>query len=144
MIKGVKDPELRHRIYQAAFKGMQKAIEEKARKWGVPVVYVDPRNTSKLCPLHGVEIEYDSEARLGRCPVGGETWHRDVVAVWNLLLRARGDGSPAPSLGSLGNARGAVAPPPSAAHDPIRLERAVWARRKSLGANVHKISRMSA
>jgi len=135
MIKGVKDPKLRHRIYQAAFKSMQKAIEKKAREWGVPVVYIDPRNTSKLCPIHGAPIEYDTRARLGKCPVGREVWHRDVVAVWNLLLRARGDGSPAPSPRpgeGRDSARGAVTPPPSAAHDPIRVSRSVWARRKPL------------
>jgi len=132
MIRGVKDPELRHRIYQAAFKGVQKAIEEKARERGVPVLYVNPKNTSKLCPIHGAKIRYGKKTRRGRCPVGGEIWHRDVAAVWNLLLRARGDGSTAPSLGPLGVARGAVAPPPSTAHDPTRIPRAVWARRKPL------------
>jgi len=133
MIKGVKSPRLRHRIYQAAFKGVQKAIEEKAREWGVPIVYVDPRNTSKLCPIHGVEIEYNYEARLGKCPIGGEVWHRDVAAVWNLLLRAWGDVGSALSPGPVGEAaRGAVTPPPSAAHDPTRIPRAVWARRKPL------------
>jgi len=133
MIKGIKDHELRHRIYQAAFKGMQRAIEEKAREWGVPVIYIDPRNTSKMCPIHGAKIRYGKKTRRGRCPVGGEMWHRDVVAVWNLLLRARGDVGSALSPGSgEGNARGAVTPPPSAAHDPIRIPRAVWARRKPL------------
>ena len=144
MIKDVKDPELRHRIYQAAFRGMQREIEEEAKEHGVPVVYVDPKNTSKTCPIHGAKIKYSKKTRLGRCPAGGEVWHRDVVAVWNLLLRARGDGSAAPSPGPLGDARGPVPLAPSAAHDPIRLKRAVWARRKSLGADSHKISRMSA
>jgi len=32
IIKGVKDSQLRHRICQAAFKGVQRAIEEKARE----------------------------------------------------------------------------------------------------------------
>jgi len=133
MIRNVRDPELRHRIYQAAFKRIQRAIEEKAREWGVPVVYIDPRNTSKLCPIHGIEIKYNGKTRQGQCPAGGEVWHRDVAAVWNLLLRARGDGSTAPSPGPVGSsARGAVAPPPSAAHDPIRIPRSIWARRKPL------------
>jgi len=107
MIKGVKDPKLRHRIYQAAFKGVQRAIEEKAREWGVPIIYVDPKNTSKLCPIHKAEIDYDGKTRLGKCLVGGEIWHRDVAAVWNLLLRARGNGGAAPSPRSYrGPARG--------------------------------------
>jgi len=137
MIKDIKDPELRHRIYQAAFKGMQRAIEEKAREWGVPVIYVDPRNTSKMCPIHGAKIRYGKKTRRGRCPAGGEVWHRDMAAVWNLLLRARGGGSSAPSPGPLGDVKapihgGSVAPAPTAAHDPTRLKRAVWARRKPL------------
>jgi len=142
MIRDVKDPELRHRIYQAAFRGMQREIEEKAKEYGVPIIYINPKNTSKLCPIHNAEIEYDYETRHGRCPAGGEVWHRDVVAVWNLLLRARGDGSPAPSPGPVGgSAHGSPVPLGStAAHDPIRLKRAVWARRKSLGADSHKIS----
>jgi len=137
MIKGVKDPELRHRIYQAAFRGVQRAIEEKAREFGVPIIYVDPKNTSKLCPIHGVKIKYSKKTRRGRCPVGGEVWHRDVVAVWNLLLRARGDVGSALSPGPSGRGDvrvtangGLVAPAPTAAHDPVRISRSVWARRK--------------
>ena len=34
MIEHIKNPQLRHRIYQAAFKGVQAAIEEKARESG--------------------------------------------------------------------------------------------------------------
>jgi len=141
MIRGVRDPELRHRIYQAAFKGVQKAIEEKAKEFGVPIIYVDPRNTSKMCPIHGAEIKYGKKTRRGRCPAGGEVWHRDVAAVWNLLIRAWGDGSTALSPGPVGEApRGSPVPLGStAAHDPIRLKRAVWARRKSLGAIAYKI-----
>jgi len=59
MIEHIKNPQLRHRIFQAAFKGVQAAIEEKAREHGVPVIYVDPRNTSKVCPIHGAEIVYE-------------------------------------------------------------------------------------
>jgi len=130
---------LRHTpwIYQAAFKGIQREIEEKAREWGVPVVYVDPRNTSKTCPIHKAKIRYGKKTRHGRCPVGGEVWHRDVAATWNLLLRARSDGSTAPSLGPLGGVKatadgGPVALAPTAAHDPTRIPRAAWARRKPL------------
>jgi len=103
MIEGIKDEQLRHRIFQASFKGIQEAIVEKAGEHGVPVIYVDPRNTSRTCPVHKSRITYSNGSRIGRCRKGGELWHRDVVAVWNLLLRARrtrlGDGSTAPSLG---------------------------------------------
>ena len=126
MIKGIEDDQLRHRIYQAAFKGIQRAIEEKAREWGVPVVYVDPRNTSKSCPIHKALIEYDARTRLGKCPVRGEVWHRDVAAVWNLLLRVQGDGGTAPSPGPGSAVDGSPMPLGStAAHEPIRISRSV-------------------
>ncbi len=103
MIEKIKDAQLRHRIFQASFRGIQNAIREKAREYGVPVVPVSPRNTSKLCPLHNSHIDYDKahddSSRVGKCSVGGELWHRDVAACWNILFRAlRGDGSDAPSL----------------------------------------------
>jgi len=98
MIKKIKDKQLRHRIFQASFKGVQKAIEEKAKECGVPVIYVNPKNTSKLCPIHCSPINYDNSSRIGKCSKGGELWHRDVVACWNLLLKSlQGDGSHAPS-----------------------------------------------
>jgi len=121
MVNNAKDDQLRHRVYQASFKGVQRAIEEKAREYGVPVVYVDPRNTSRTCPVHSAEITYSNGSRVGRCSKGGELWHRDVVACYNLLLRARlGDGGPAPSLGGL-KVDGAVPLGSTAAHEPTGI-----------------------
>jgi len=134
MIEHIKDPQLRHRVFQAAFKGMQRAIEEKAREYGVPVIYVDPRNTSKVCPIHGAEIVYGKD-RHGVCSRGGETWHRDVVACYNLLLRALGgDGGHAPSRLRVVVAvdGGPVPLGPTAAHEPTPIARGAWARWKSL------------
>ena len=94
MIKRIRDKQLRHRVFQASFRGIQKAIEEKAKEYGVPVIYVNPKNTSKLCPIHNSPIVYDNNSRMGKCGKGGELWHRDVVACWNLFLKAlRGDGA---------------------------------------------------
>jgi len=132
MLKHIRDKELRHRIYQASFNGTQKAIEEKAKEEGVPVYRVDPRYTSKLCPIHHVEIEYGKD-RHGVCKAGGEIWHRDVVAVYNILSRL-GDGSTAPSLGE-DKLNLHVSPVPlgmKATHDPIVIEKKLWARWKSL------------
>jgi transposase len=145
MINHVRDDQLRHRIYQASFKGVQKAVEEKAREYGVPVVYVDPRNTSRTCPVHSAEITYSNGSRVGRCSKGGELWHRDVVACYNLLLRVRlGDGGDAPSLGGL-NLDGSPVPLGStAAHDPILITHEVWARWKSLDVmNKHELKRIN-
>jgi len=140
MIKGVEDGQLRHRLFQAAFREVQKAIEEEARERGVPVVYVNPRNTSRLCPIHGASIKYDGRTRLGRCAVGGEVWHRDVAAVWNLLLRIRGNGSTAPSprARELSVDGSSVPLGSTAAHEPIRISRSVWARWKSLPQTVNQ------
>ena len=98
MIKRIRDKQLRHRIFQASFKGVQRAIEEKAKELGVPVIYVNPKNISKLCPVHGALITYGNGSRICRCSKGEELWHRDVAACWNLLFKAlQDDGSNAPS-----------------------------------------------
>jgi putative transposase len=133
MINNVKDDQLRHRIYQASFKGVQKAIEEKAREYSVPVVYIDPKNTSRMCPVHNAKIVYSNSSRVGRCSKGGELWHRDVVACYNLLFKARlGNGSNAPSLGGLKVDGGPVPLGSTATHDPTVVTRALWSRWKSL------------
>jgi hypothetical protein len=87
MIARYKNKQLRHRIYQSALKGELNAIIDKAREYGVPVLMVDPRNTSKICPIHNAPIEY-GEARIGICSKGGERWHREVVALINLYFKA--------------------------------------------------------
>ncbi|MEZ0345712.1 MAG: transposase [Infirmifilum sp.] len=141
MIGKIEDSQLRHRIYQASFKGVQRAIEEKAREYGVPVIYVDPRNTSKTCPIHNTPIIYSS--RIGRCNGGGELWHRDVVACWNILLRARlGDGSNAPSLDGLSVDGSPMPLGSTATHEPIEISRSLWARWKSLDMREYKRTSM--
>jgi putative transposase len=45
-------------------KGELNAIIDKAREYGVPVLMVDPRNKSKICPIHNAPIEY-GEDRIG-------------------------------------------------------------------------------
>jgi len=125
---------LRHRIYQNALKGELNAIIDKAREYGVPVLMVDPRNTSKICPIHNAPIEY-GEDRIGICSKGDERWHREVVALINIYFKAlealyegsaqKGfgvpslDGSPFP-LGS------------TATSEPIEIPRSLWGRWKSL------------
>ncbi|MDT7895895.1 MAG: IS200/IS605 family accessory protein TnpB-related protein [Desulfurococcales archaeon] len=71
MIARYRDRQLRHRIYQGALKGELNAIIDKARKYSVPVLMVDPRNTSKICPILNATIEY-GEDRKGICSKGGK------------------------------------------------------------------------
>ncbi|MDT7887850.1 MAG: IS200/IS605 family accessory protein TnpB-related protein [Desulfurococcales archaeon] len=87
VIARYRNKQLRHRIYQSALKGELNAIIDKAREYGVPVLMVDPRNTSKICPIHNALIEY-GEDRIGFCSRGGERWHREVVALINIYLKA--------------------------------------------------------
>jgi len=139
MINHIRDDQLRHRIYQASFKGVQKAIEEKAREHGVPVIYVNPKNTSKTCPIHSALVIYKNGSRVGRCSKGGELWYRDVVACYNLHLRARlGNGSTAPSLGGLSLNGSPVPLGSTSTHDPTVATRALWARWKSLDETFEK------
>jgi putative transposase len=134
MIRGVRDTTLRHRIYQAGFRGVVKTIEEKCLERGVPVAKVDPKNTSSKCPFCGSKLMRGNAPRQLKCPRCGFRAGRDVVAVLNLEKKY-----PTP--------KGLVplAPMPS---EPT-LEVAVlpmkeWARRKSLDAiNKHELIRMS-
>ena len=133
MVERIRDKQLRHRIFQASFRGVQRAIEEKARELGVPVIYVNPKNTSRTCPIHNTEIVYGNGSRLGRCSRGGELWHRDVVAVWNLLLRARlGNGSNAPSPGGSVVDGRCIPFTSTATHDPTGISKSLWTRWNSL------------
>jgi transposase len=69
MIARYRNKQLRHRIYQNALKGELNAIIDKAREYGVLVLMVDPRNTSKICPIHNALIEH-GEDRIGVCSKG--------------------------------------------------------------------------
>jgi len=84
MIRDVRDLALRHRVYQAGFRGMVKAIEEKCLERGIPVVKVDPRNTSSTCPFCNSKLMRGNAPRQLRCPKCGFRAGRDVIAVLNL------------------------------------------------------------
>jgi len=97
------------------------------------VVYVNPKNTSRLCPVHSARIVYGNSGRLGKCTAGGELWHRDAVACWNLLLRAlRGDGGAALSPAGLPVDGSPMPLGSTATHDPTPITHGVWARWKPL------------
>jgi putative transposase len=134
MIRDVRDSALRHRIYQAGFRGMVKAVEKKCLEKGVPVAKIDPRNTSSKCPFCGSKLMRGDAPRQLKCSRCGFKAGRDVIAVLNLERKYL-------------TLKGLVplAPMPD---DPT-LEVAVlpmkeWVRRKSLDAtNNHKLMRMS-
>jgi len=123
MLSNVKDPELRHRLYQAAFKGMTKTIKEIAEKHGVPVAEVDPSYTSQICPICGSRPMTRSAGRVLVCPRCGFSHDRDVIACMNLLKRLVND-RPVP-LGGM-----PMSPRPEVAVLPMRA----WAEVNPLEA----------
>jgi len=134
MIKGVKDPALRHRIYQAGFRGMVKTIEEKYLERGIPIVKVDPRNTSSTCPFCNSKLMRGNAPRQLKCPKCRFKAGRDIVAVLNLEKKYLTSKGLVP-----------LAPMP---RDPtlevVVLPMKGWARRKSLDTTKkHELMRMS-
>jgi len=134
MIARYRNKQLRHRIYQNALKGELNAIIDKAREYGVPVLMVDPRNTSKICPIHNAIIEY-GEDRIGICSKGDERWHREVVALINIYLKALEalyEGYAQRGFGVLSLDRSPVPLGSTATSEPIEIPRSLWGRWKSL------------
>jgi len=68
---------------------LQRLIEYKAKWFGVPVVYVNPRNSSRTCPVCGGRL-IPQEGRLMKCPNCGLVEDRDFIAVLNLRMWGSG------------------------------------------------------
>ena len=63
---------------------LQRLIEYKAKWFGVPIVYVNPRNSSRVCPACGGRL-IPQEGRLMKCSCGFIE-DRDFIAVFNLRM----------------------------------------------------------
>jgi len=86
----------RWKLSRLDYRILQNAIITKAIEYNVPIYFVDPRGTSKLCYRCGTELIY--QGRLGICPKCGFIADRDKNASMNIHKRMWG------SLGSLLNA----------------------------------------
>lgn len=73
-----------------AFFQLRSYVAYKAQRAGVPMVLVDPRNTSRTCPAcgHCEAANRPSQAEF-RCKSCGFERHADVVAATNIARRAR-------------------------------------------------------
>jgi len=134
MIRDVKNSTLRHRIYQAGFIGMVRAVEEKCLEEGVPVARIDPRNTSSTCPLCGSKLVRGNAPRQLKCSRCGFEAGRDVIAVLNLKKKYLTSKGLMP-----------LAPMPNDSTPEVAvLPMKEWTRRKSLDAtSKHEPMRMS-
>jgi len=69
-----------------AYRRLQHSIISKAIEYGVPIIIVDPRNTSSTCPRCGEKLVYIH--RLAVCNRCGFKADRDSVGAMNIWLRA--------------------------------------------------------
>lgn len=80
----------RARMANWAFHQFRSFVTYKAALTGVPVVLIDPRNTSRACPECGVVDKANRKTRdLFYCQSCGHAGPADVVAARNIALRAR-------------------------------------------------------
>jgi len=86
---------LDRRLHSWNFRKLQFYIEYKARLNGLPVIYVNPKGTSSLCPVCGGRLAPNGH-RLVSCECGYEN-DRDVIACLN-MLRMRGAPLPLKAL----------------------------------------------
>jgi len=85
--------EMNGRLHRWSFRQLQAIIEYKAKLRGLRVAYVNPRNSSSLCPRCGGKLKPDGH-RLLRCPNCGLKADRDVIGAWNLAQRYVGSSVP--------------------------------------------------
>ena len=86
--KNTGSKELNGRLHRWSYSRFQKILEYQAKLCGLHVKYVNPRGTSKTCPICGDELEESSNGRrLRKCQRCGLEEDRDVIAVRNLTRR---------------------------------------------------------
>jgi len=93
-----KSSSLADKLSRFAYRKLQLAILTKAIEYNVPVIYVNPKGTSTICPRCGAKLSYNH--RLAICPNCGFIADRDKVGAINIYLKALKH--LAPRLGSWG------------------------------------------
>jgi len=86
--------KLNRRLHAWSFRKLQQYIEYKANLEGIPIAYVNPKNTSKRCHRCGHVAQVNG--REFRCPKCGLKYNRDLNAAINIahvLTRGMGWGS---------------------------------------------------
>ena len=80
-----KSKSLNRKLSKWDARTFQFMLEYKASWCGLPVKYVNPRNSSKTCPLCSGRLA-TYEGRLMKCEKCGLILDRDIVAVLNLKM----------------------------------------------------------
>jgi len=92
----VNSTKTRWKLLRLDYRRLHNVITAKAIEYNVPVIFIDPRGTSKLCYRCGSELVF--HGRLGICPRCGFIADRDKNASLNIREKMW------ESLGSLLNA----------------------------------------
>ncbi len=89
-----RNKKVRRRLNRWNFRKLQFFIEYKALWNGLVVEYVNPKNTSSLCPICGRKLKKSLNGqRLLRCGKCGLGFDRDVIATYNLYKMCQDVGS---------------------------------------------------
>jgi len=78
--------ELNGRLHRWSFRKLQLIIEYKAKLSGIPVIYVNARGTSSLCPICGAKLSPNGHTML-KCKRCGLIADRNIIGTWNIRLR---------------------------------------------------------
>ncbi|MDE1763944.1 MAG: transposase [Thaumarchaeota archaeon] len=78
----------RRKLNSWSFYELQRQVVYKSAWEGIPVQFVDPKRTSKLCPICGEQIQEDRlQLRKLLCNNCGRSMDRDVVASMNIAYK---------------------------------------------------------
>jgi transposase len=76
-------------LHSWSFHDLRSKIAYKGQRYGVPVVAVDPRNTSRTCPVCGcIDKRNRPSQALFSCVQCGFSAHADYIAAVNIGSRA--------------------------------------------------------
>ncbi len=81
-----KSSSLADKLSRFAYRKLQLAIVAKAIEYNVPIVFVNPRGTSTICPRCGAKLTYNH--RLAICRNCGFVADRDTVGAINIYFKA--------------------------------------------------------
>jgi len=81
-----KSPNLADKLSRFAYRKLQLAIITKAIEYNVPIIFMNPRGTSTVCPRCGAKLTYNH--RLAICRNCGFIADRDTIGAINIYLKA--------------------------------------------------------